>query len=173
MITRRGQNCLYRIHRCRKKNWALLILGSSKKLTLELGGKAAEYYFWGCSYKSGGRRNCKRHLLQSRQSVVCAGSRLLVEESVYEEVIRKLKARIETLIVGDPLDKNTDVGAINSREQLKNHRKIPLKLVVMRAQDLSKAHVRCLTRDFGVNQLCLPKQPSRTALRKKKFLVRY
>jgi aldehyde dehydrogenase (NAD+) len=50
--------------------------------------------------------------------VCCAGSRLFVQEGVADEVIRKLKNRIETLIVGDPLDKNTDIGAINSKEQL-------------------------------------------------------
>ncbi len=50
--------------------------------------------------------------------VCCAGSRLLVQESVYEDVVRKLKRRMATLRVGDPLDKNTDVGAINSRAQL-------------------------------------------------------
>ena len=50
--------------------------------------------------------------------VCCAGSRLFVQESVAEQVIRKLKDRMETLIVGDPLDKNTDIGAINSKAQL-------------------------------------------------------
>jgi len=50
--------------------------------------------------------------------VCCAGSRLFVQESVANEVVRKLKDRMETLIIGDPLDKNTDIGAINSREQL-------------------------------------------------------
>ncbi len=48
----------------------------------------------------------------------CAGSRLFVQESVFEDVLRKLKERMETLIVGDPLDKNTDIGAINSAAQL-------------------------------------------------------
>ena len=55
--------------------------------------------------------------------VCCAGSRLFVQETVFEEVMWKLKRRMETLIVGDPLDKNTDVGAINSKEQLKTIQK--------------------------------------------------
>src|SRR4030081_669773 len=50
--------------------------------------------------------------------VCCAGSRLLVEESIYETVVAKLKRRMQTLRIGDPLDKNTDVGAINSKQQL-------------------------------------------------------
>src|SRR5690606_7191242 len=50
--------------------------------------------------------------------VCCAGSRLFVQEGVYEEVVRKLKFRLESLKVGDPMDKNTDIGAINSKEQL-------------------------------------------------------
>src|SRR5690606_36316782 len=50
--------------------------------------------------------------------VCCAGSRLYVEESVYDEVVRKLKHRMNSLVVGEPLDKNTDIGAINSKEQL-------------------------------------------------------
>jgi aldehyde dehydrogenase (NAD+) len=51
--------------------------------------------------------------------VCCAGSRLFVQESVYKIVLRKLKDRLETLIVGDPLDKNTDIGAINSKQQIR------------------------------------------------------
>ena len=53
-----------------------------------------------------------------RSHVCCAGSRLFVQESVYDIVLRKLKDRMESLIVGNPLDKNTDIGAINSKEQL-------------------------------------------------------
>jgi aldehyde dehydrogenase (NAD+) len=76
-----------------------------------------EHRLRGCSSRSGGRGNRQRHLLQSGH-VCCAGSRLFVQESIAEPLMRKLRARIETLRLGDPLDKNTDIGAINSRQQL-------------------------------------------------------
>ncbi len=70
--------------------------------------------------------------------VCCAGSRLFVQEGIADELIRKLKDRMETLIVGNPLDKNTDVGAINSKEQLDkiNHY---IKLGVNEGADLFQA----------------------------------
>jgi aldehyde dehydrogenase (NAD+) len=93
------------------------IAGSGKKLTLELGGKAANVIFDDAPLDQA-VEGIVNGIYFNQGHVCCAGSRLLVQESVYEDVIRKLKRRMGTLRVGDPLDKNTDVGAINSRQQL-------------------------------------------------------
>lgn len=93
------------------------LAGSSKKLTLELGGKAANILFEDAPLDQA-VEGIISGIYFNQGHVCCAGSRLLVQESVFPDVIRKLKDRISTLRVGDPLDKNTDIGAINSREQL-------------------------------------------------------
>ena len=91
--------------------------GSSKKLTLELGGKAANIIFEDAPIDQA-VEGVINGIFFNQGHVCCAGSRLFVQESVYPKVLRKLKDRLETLIVGDPLDKNTDIGAINSKNQL-------------------------------------------------------
>ncbi len=96
--------------------------GTAKKLTLELGGKAANIIFEDAPLDQA-VEGIINGIYFNQGHVCCAGSRLLVQESVYKTVLRKLKDRIETLIVGDPLDKNTDIGAINSRGQLETIRK--------------------------------------------------
>ncbi len=93
------------------------IAGTSKKATLELGGKAANIIFDDAPLDQA-VEGVINGIFFNQGHVCCAGSRLYVQESVYKVVLQKLKDRLETLIVGDPLDKNTDVGAINSREQL-------------------------------------------------------
>jgi aldehyde dehydrogenase (NAD+) len=93
------------------------LAGSGKKLTLELGGKAANVIFDDAALDQA-VEGIINGIYFNQGHVCCAGSRLLVQESVYEDVIAKLKRRLTTLRVGDPLDKNTDVGAINSRQQL-------------------------------------------------------
>lgn len=93
------------------------ISGSRKKVTLELGGKAANIIFADAAIDQA-VEGIINGIYFNQGHVCCAGSRLFVQESVYDEVMVKLKDRIETLIVGDPLDKNTDIGAINSKEQL-------------------------------------------------------
>ncbi|NCT76583.1 MAG: aldehyde dehydrogenase family protein [Chitinophagaceae bacterium] len=93
------------------------IAGTPKKATLELGGKAANIIFEDAPIDQA-VEGVINGIFFNQGHVCCAGSRLYVQESVAAEVIRKLKHRIETLIVGDPLDKNTDIGAINSRQQL-------------------------------------------------------
>jgi aldehyde dehydrogenase (NAD+) len=93
------------------------LAGSGKKLTLELGGKAANIVFDDCALDQA-VEGIVNGIYFNQGHVCCAGSRLFVQESVYEDVLRKLKRRMGTLRVGDPLDKNTDVGAINSRMQL-------------------------------------------------------
>jgi len=91
--------------------------GTGKKLTLELGGKAANIVFEDAPLDQA-VEGIINGIFFNQGHVCCAGSRLFVQEGVADKLIRKLKDRIETLIVGDPLDKNTDVGAINSKEQL-------------------------------------------------------
>jgi aldehyde dehydrogenase (NAD+) len=93
------------------------VAGSSKHLTLELGGKAANIVFEDAPIDQA-VEGVVNGIFFNQGHVCCAGSRLLVQEPVFEELLDKLKVRLGTLRVGDPLDKNTDVGAINSRAQL-------------------------------------------------------
>ena len=94
------------------------IAGSKKRATLELGGKAANIIFADATIDQA-VEGIVNGIYFNQGHVCCAGSRLFVQESVHDEVISKLKHRMASLIVGDPLDKNTDVGAINSAEQLR------------------------------------------------------
>ncbi len=93
------------------------IAGTNKKATLELGGKAANIIFDDAPLDQA-VEGVINGIFFNQGHVCCAGSRLYVQESVFKEVVRKLKDRLETLIVGDPMDKNTDIGAINSKAQL-------------------------------------------------------
>ena len=93
------------------------LAGSQKRYTLELGGKAANIIFEDAPINEA-VEGIINGIFFNQGHVCCAGSRLYVQESVADKVLRKLKKRMETLIVGNPLDKNTDIGAINSPEQL-------------------------------------------------------
>ena len=93
------------------------LAGTGTKLTLELGGKAANIVFDDAAL-DGAIEGIVNGIYFNQGHVCCAGSRLLVQESIYEQTVAKLKRRLETLRLGDPLDKNTDVGAINSKQQL-------------------------------------------------------
>ena len=93
------------------------LAGTGKKLTLELGGKAANIIFDDAALDQA-VEGIVNGIYFNQGHVCCAGSRLLVQESIYESTIAKLKRRLETLRLGDPLDKNTDIGAINSKMQL-------------------------------------------------------
>ncbi|KQT94200.1 betaine-aldehyde dehydrogenase [Marmoricola sp. Leaf446] len=93
------------------------VAGTTKKVTLELGGKAANIVYDDAPVDQA-VEGIVDGIFFNQGHVCCAGSRLLVQESVAEEVLERLKRRMATLRVGDPLDKNTDVGAINSPEQL-------------------------------------------------------
>ena len=92
------------------------IAGTDKKATLELGGKSANIIFEDAPLDQA-VEGIVNGIFFNQGHVCCAGSRLFVQESVADKVIQKLKDRLETLIVGDPMDKNTDIGAINSKEQ--------------------------------------------------------
>ncbi|TWE12058.1 aldehyde dehydrogenase family protein [Rudaeicoccus suwonensis] len=96
---------------------ARAVAGTRKKVTLELGGKAANIVFDDAAIDQA-VEGIVNGIFFNQGHVCCAGSRLLVQESIADDVIRRLKRRLTTLRVGDPLDKNTDVGAINSAAQL-------------------------------------------------------
>lgn len=93
------------------------VAGSDKKVTLELGGKAANIVFDDAPMDQA-IEGIVSGIFFNQGHVCCAGSRLLVQENVYDDVLERLKRRMSTLRLGDPLDKNTDIGAINSAEQL-------------------------------------------------------
>ena len=93
------------------------LAGIEKKTTLELGGKGANIIFEDAAIEQA-VEGIVNAIFFNQGHVCCAGSRLFVQASVADVVIEKLKERISTLIIGDPLDKNTDIGAINSTEQL-------------------------------------------------------
>ena len=93
------------------------VVGTNKKTTLELGGKAANIVFEDAPLDQA-VEGIINGIYFNQGHVCCAGSRLFIQESVKDIVLRKLQDRMESLIVGDPMDKNTDIGAINSKEQL-------------------------------------------------------
>ena len=94
------------------------LAGTGRKITLELGGKGANIVFEDAAQDQA-IEGIVNGIFFNQGQVCCAGSRLLVQESVAEEFVERLKQRVETLRVGNPMDKNTDVGAINSAIQLK------------------------------------------------------
>lgn len=93
------------------------LASTNKRLTLELGGKSANIVFEDAAIDQA-VEGIVNGIFFNQGHVCCAGSRLFVQESVAKEVIQKLKDRMQTLYVGDPMDKNTDIGAINSKKQL-------------------------------------------------------
>jgi aldehyde dehydrogenase (NAD+) len=105
------------------KEIARALAGTRKKLTLELGGKAANIVFDDAPVDQA-VEGIVNGIFFNQGHVCCAGSRLLVQESVAEELLDKLKLRLATLRLGDPLDKNTDIGAINSAAQLAKIREL-------------------------------------------------
>jgi aldehyde dehydrogenase (NAD+) len=102
---------------------ARTVAGTDKKVTLELGGKAANIVFDDAPLDQA-VEGIVTGIFFNQGHVCCAGSRLLVQESIADELLAKLKRRMSTLRVGDPLDKNTDIGAINSAEQLARIREL-------------------------------------------------
>ncbi|MFD6097981.1 aldehyde dehydrogenase family protein [Nocardiopsis flavescens] len=102
---------------------AASVAGTAKRVTLELGGKGANIVYADAAMDQA-VEGIVSGIFFNQGHVCCAGSRLLVQESVAEEVVGRLKERITRLRVGDPLDKNTDVGAINSAAQLERIRSV-------------------------------------------------
>jgi aldehyde dehydrogenase (NAD+) len=105
------------------KGIARAIAGTRKRATLELGGKAANIVFDDAAIDQA-VEGIVNGIFFNQGHVCCAGSRLLVQENVADDVVMRLKRRLQTLRVGDPLDKNTDVGAINSAAQLARIREL-------------------------------------------------
>jgi aldehyde dehydrogenase (NAD+) len=103
------------------KQIARSVAGTRKRVTLELGGKAANIVFDDAAIDQA-VEGIVNGIFFNQGHVCCAGSRLLVQESVYDQLLASLKRRMATLRVGDPLDKNTDIGAINSGAQLERIR---------------------------------------------------
>ena len=99
------------------------VAGTDKKVILELGGKAANIVFDDAPIDQA-IEGIVNGIFFNQGHVCCAGSRLLVQESIHDDVIDRLKARLSTLRLGDPMDKNTDIGAINSAEQLERIREL-------------------------------------------------
>ncbi|MFJ8462788.1 aldehyde dehydrogenase family protein [Streptomyces swartbergensis] len=99
------------------KEIARTVAGTRKKVTLELGGKGANIVFDDAPVDQA-VEGIVNGIFFNQGQVCCAGSRLLVQESIHDELLESLKRRLSTLRLGDPLDKNTDIGAINSEEQL-------------------------------------------------------
>jgi aldehyde dehydrogenase (NAD+) len=121
------------------------LAGTDKNYTLELGGKAANIIFADAAIDEA-VEGIVNGIFFNQGHVCCAGSRLLVQESVADEVVRKLRDRMETLIIGDPLDKNTDIGAINSAGQLE---KIESYLSVGQAEGAEMYQSSCSVPDQG------------------------
>lgn len=92
-------------------------IGTAKKLTLELGGKSANIILEDAQIDQA-VEGIINAIFFNQGHVCCAGSRLFVQESIAQQVVEKLKFRLQSIYVGDPLDKNTDIGAINSKKQL-------------------------------------------------------
>ncbi|HVV14128.1 aldehyde dehydrogenase family protein [Amycolatopsis sp.] len=99
------------------------VAGTPKKLTLELGGKAANIVFDDAPLDQA-VEGIVNGIFFNQGHVCCAGSRLLAQESIVDELLDKLRYRISTMRLGDPLDKNTDVGAVNSAGQLAKIREL-------------------------------------------------
>ncbi len=121
------------------------LAGTRKKYTLELGGKAANVIFADAAIDQA-VEGIVNGIFFNQGHVCCAGSRLFVQEAVADEVVEKLKDRMETLIVGDPLDKNTDIGAINSAAQLE---KIESYLEIGRSEGGEMFQSSCTVPDTG------------------------
>jgi aldehyde dehydrogenase (NAD+) len=122
------------------------VAGTKKKLTLELGGKAANVVFADAAIDQA-VEGIVNGIYFNQGHVCCAGSRLLVEESVHDVLVKKLTRRIELLRVGDPLDKNTDVGAINSKMQLEKIHEL-VAAGVSEGCAIHQSHVKIPTKGY-------------------------
>ena len=136
---------------------AKAVAGSKKKVTLELGGKAANIVFDDAPVDQA-VEGIVNGIFFNQGHVCCAGSRLLVQESVAEDVLERLKRRMSTLRVGDPLDKNTDVGAINSAEQLAKIRELS-DIGEAEGAGPGRRSATCPTTASGCHRRCSPHEP--------------
>ena len=123
------------------------LAGTGRKITLELGGKAANIVFDDAPIDQA-VEGIVNGIFFNQGHVCCAGSRLLVQESVADEVNEKLRARIATLRLGDPMDKNTDIGAINSADPAGHHPRADRRPARPRARSAGRRRARCPDRGF-------------------------
>ena len=126
------------------------LAGIEKKTTLELGGKGANIIFEDAAIDQA-VEGIVNAIFFNQGHVCCAGSRLFIQESVADTVIDKLKDRISTLIIGDPLDKNTDIGAINSVEQLKTIEKY-IEIGKRKVEKYISRNAPCQSKEIGALQ---------------------
>jgi len=149
------------------KRIAHLVAGTKKKLTLELGGKAANILFEDAPIDQA-IEGVINGIYFNQGHVCCAGSRLFVQEGIYSKVIKKLRDRIQTLRVGNPLDKNTDIGAINSKPQLEK-----IKMLVQSGVDegaeLEQSNCALPEKGFGFRRRFSRESRMRIAWRRRKF----
>ncbi len=149
------QDRLHRLHRGGQAHPAKASPAPARSYTLELGGKAANIIFADAAIDQA-VEGIVNGIYFNQGHVCCAGSRLFVQESVADEVIAKLKDRMQTLIVGDPLDKNTDIGAINSDAQLE---KIEDYLQIGQAEGAEmyqSSRCACPRKATGAGRRCSP-----------------
>ena len=143
------------------------IAGTNKKYTLELGGKAANIIFEDAPIDQA-VEGVINGIFFNQGHVCCAGSRLFVQESIAAKVIRKLKDRMETLIVGDPLDKNTDIGAINSRMQADKIKQY-LKIGINEGGEMYQSSCSLPTKGFWCKPTIFTNVSQSSELYRKKF----
>ena len=136
------------------------VAGTRKKLTLELGGKAANIVFDDAPIDQA-VEGIVNGIFFNQGHVCCAGSRLLVQENVADRVLDSLKRRMAQLRVGDPLDKNTDIGAINSAAQLERIRELS-DAGSARAPSAGRRRASCPTGASGSRRPSSPGSPRRT-----------
>ena len=141
------------------------------KLTLELGGKAANIIFEDAAIDQA-VEGIVNGIFFNQGHVCCAGSRLLVQESVEKEVVAKLKARMAHLIVGDPLDKNTDIGAINSKDQCDRIQDY-LKVGQEEGAELFQTNCPIPDKGYFIRPSFFTKVASLTELFRRRFLAQY
>ena len=143
------------------KEIARTIAGTRKRATLELGGKAANIVFDDAAIDQA-VEGIVNGIFFNQGHVCCAGSRLLVQENVAEDVVRRLKRRLQTLRVGDPMDKNTDVGAINSAAQLDRIRDADRRRRGRGRRRGGPRRATCPSAGSGSRQRFSPASPRRT-----------
>ena len=143
----RRQGRVHRLDRGRQGDPARAGRDAASGLTLELGGKSANIVFEDAALDQA-VEGIINGIFFNQGHVCCAGSRLLLQESVADEVVRKLWARMERLRVGDPLDKNTDVGAINSRRAARRASRRWSTRASARARRGARSPARCPRRGY-------------------------
>ena len=159
----REQGRLHRLHGGRQGRSPAPSRAPARRLTLELGGKGANIVFDDAPIDQA-VEGIVSGIFFNQGQVCCAGSRLLVQESIADELLDALKRRLSTLRLGDPLDKNTDIGAINSAEQLARITALVRGRARRRAPSAGRRRANCPPRATGSRRRCSPTSPRRTRI---------